>query len=62
LDYLDDDHEVVSVEFSRAHMKKLVRKQAKLQLRARRKAEKVIPHCTKMITDMASMIEMRLTA
>lgn len=43
-------------------MKKLVKKQAKLELRALRKTEKIIPHATKMIVDMANMIENRLKA
>lgn len=39
-----------------------MKKQAKLELRAVRKAEKVIPHVSKLFADMANMIENRLKA
>jgi tRNA U34 5-carboxymethylaminomethyl modifying enzyme MnmG/GidA len=56
------ENDVKVVVGNRAHMKMLVKKQAKLELRALRKAEKVIPHVTKMVVDMANMIENRLKA
>ena len=44
-------------ENNRAIMKKLVRKQAKLQQRAISKSLKLIPHVCKVVADTATLIE-----
>ena len=65
LDFFSENIEtepVVEVVKSRALMKQQKRKQAKLELRARQKAERIIPCLSKMIVEMTSMIETNLKA
>jgi len=62
---LSDSPEIVmdiQVENTRAQMKKVQRKQAKIELKAQRRTEKVLPHFCHMVHEMAVMIETNLQA